>query len=499
MTRRSGWLGALGLAVLLLSGHIGNSTVFLEGNAGPYPVRVVVRPPDVIPGQAEISVRALGPGVERVSVRPVRWDLGLEGAPRADVAVPVRGEPGLWSAQLWLMEFGSYSVHVGVEGERGEGTIIVPVAAVSTAIRTMPLELAVPLVGLGLLLVVGVLTLVGAAVREAVLPPGEQPDRARVRRSWIARAVTLPVLALALFGGSRWWDAEDSDYGGNVYRAPEITTTVEERDDRVLTLTVNDWAAPWGSRWSPLIPDHGKLMHMFLVRQPELDAFAHVHPVRLDSATFELLLPPLPAGEYRLYADIVHESGFLQTLTDTVLVPERRGTAQRPADSDDSWSMARPSTASSFALQDGSRMLWERDRAPLRARQETTLRFRVADPAGAPASLEPYMGMLAHAAVTRDDGSVFVHLHPSGTVSMTAQLRFDQIARGDTIRGADGQLVVEPHPSSDHSGHGGHHAALDVVEFPFEFPQPGRYVIWVQVKRDGQVLTGVFETDVLPS
>ncbi|HEV2148779.1 MAG TPA: hypothetical protein VGR37_15345 [Longimicrobiaceae bacterium] len=492
MMRRA--LGTLGLlaALLVLSGHVGSPTIFLEGNAGPYPVRVTIRPPEVIPGQAEISVRVPDGAAERVTVRPVRWDLGLEGAPRPDVAAPVQGEPNLFSTQLWLMDFGSYSVHVAVEGPRGTGTLIVPVPAMATGVAGMPRGLALALVGLGLFLAVGLLTIVGAAVREAVLPPGEEPDAARRRRSWAARAMAVPALALALFGGAKWWSAEEARYGEKLYRAPRVEAGVaEEAGGRVLTLRVEHWRAPGGGPWSGLLPDHGKLMHMFLVRDG-LDAFAHVHPVRVDSVTFRLPLPPLPAGDYRLYADIVHESGFTQTLTDTLSVPA--GAAGAGIDADDSWHVAPASRAAATRLADGSTMTWVRE-GRLRAGRETTLRFRVADPAGAPARLEPYMGMLSHAAVSRDDGSVFVHLHPSGTVSTAAQARFEQIERGDTVRDARGQLVL-PGAAAHPAGHGGHAPAPSEVSFPYEFPRPGRYGVWVQVKREGRVLTGAYVVEV---
>jgi hypothetical protein len=35
------------------------------------------------------------------------------------------------------------------------------------------------------------------------------------------------------------------------------------------------------------------------------------------------------------------------------------------------------------------------------------------------------------------------------------------------------------------------------VTLPYEFPRPGTYRLWVQVKSAGRVLTGVFEAEVL--
>src|SRR5207245_3219560 len=204
---------------------------------------------------------------------------------------------------------------------------------------------------------------------------------------------------------------------------------------RVLRLAIDDtsWADPTRQS-TPLVPDHGRLMHLFLVGDSTLDPFAHLHPLPLDSITFETDLPPLRPGRYRVYADIVHENGFAQTLVSSVDVPSAGG-AWRPSDPDDAWSAGFEGSGDVRRLADGSTMTWDRGHTPIVMDREAPLRFTVTDPAGRPAALEPFMGMTGHLMLTRDDGAVFVHLHPAGTVSLAAAETFALRELGDTVRG----------------------------------------------------------------
>ncbi len=495
-------------------GHVGSPNVFFEGAAGPYPVHVVVRPPAVIPGEAEIAVRVRAPLPApsrsspsrslRVTAQPVQWDAGPEGAPPPDVAQPVRGQPGLYAARLWLMTANSYDIRVAVSGPAGRGTVAVPVSTTASRRLEMRSGMAVALLALAALLFAGLLSLVGAGVRESVLSPGDLPRARDRRRARVAMAATAAVLAVLLVAGRSWWDRIDAAYRQRLFKPYRVITRLQpDGPQRVLRLIVADprWGGP---DWTPLVPDHGPLVHLFLSRTPGLDAFAHLHPVpaaageqaAAAAGAFRAALPRLPAGVYRLYADITEESGFAETLTAAVTLPappqppapfdlQRPGL---PPDPDDSVRVAAPlawrppSEATVSPLDGGLTMTWLRRVAPrLIAGRDAALHFAVRTPDGRPVPLEPYMGMLGHAVICREDGRVFVHLHPQGTVSMTAQA---------LLAGRAGLMSMPAMPMPAAGGDRGE------VSFPYEFPEPGRYRIWVQVKSAGQILTGVFDVEV---
>ncbi len=484
---------------LVAMAHVGSPNTFFEGAAGPYRIRVTVRPPGIVPGQADITVRILdGAGPRSVLVRPLRGGRPTVLEPPPDTAKQVPGDPTVYSAQLWLMEGGAYSVRVDVSGAAGTGSAVVPVNSIATRRLGFDTPLAAGLLGLGAFLLIGALTIVGAAVRDGVLPPGEEPDPARRRRSWWARIAAAPLLGLAVFGGKLWWDGADAEHTRSLFRPMRVATTITAAGGaRSLRLAITD--SEWlGRQYTPLIPDHGKLMHLFLVRSDN-GALAHLHPVMQDSSTFQATLPPLAPGRFRLYADVVHESGFTQTLVDSVLVPVG-AMAWRPSDPDDSWwSGDQPSTVSgrrAAQLEDRSIMTWVRDSTPLDVGRELELRFAVNTPDGTPAVLEPYMSMPSHAVIARDDGAVFVHLHPAGTIAMASQLVYELRQPDDTVRGRLGARITAAERQPMHMDPGSTSTGSSVVSFPYAFPQPGRYRLWVQVKRAGRILTGVFDAVV---
>jgi hypothetical protein len=505
-----GKVAHLGLIPILLlapsfaQAHVGSPNVFFEGHAGPYPVHVLIRPAEVIPGLAEISVRVDAPGIKRVTALPIKWNAGRKGAPPPDVARPVRGENNLYSTQLWFMEGGAHSVEFEITGVRGPGRVTVPVDAVARRVLGMPRALGGLLVALGLLLITLLLSVIGGAVRESVVEPGLPPPRKRVWWARGASAFGALLLALLLWGGKRWWDAEAADYRHNrLYRPVASTASVrDENGQRVLRLGITDSNF---ERAAPLVPDHGKLVHLFLMREPNLDAFAHLHPLKLDRRTFETTLPPLPGGPYRLYADVTYETGFSDTLTCSVDVPEAvAGSAPgAPAafDLDDSWRFTAASEAAEAAHE--SRLspdLVMKFLSPDTAvvNQPLTLQFAVRDTKGQPVSLESYLGMRGHLALRRDDGSVFTHLHPGGSASMAAMqlsvMRTEGRLPLAAAFGADDPICQLPASPGEAEWLRGN-AGLDgsTVSFPYAFPKPGRYRLWAQVRVRSEVLTGVFD------
>jgi hypothetical protein len=433
---------AAAAALLMLApaaqAHVGSPDAVQDGQAGPYHLLVTIRPPEVIPGIAQIEIRALDDDVARVSVVPLPLrGPGVSSPPVADVARPRTDEPRIYDSAIWLMQTGAWQIRLTVEGARGAGVMAVPIPALARTVRPMPAFLALLLFALMALLVAGAIAIIGAGLRESDLAPGAVPDDRRIARGRTAMAVTAVILALAIVGGRRWWNGEDGAYRRLIYKPMRVT--VAQPTSGALDLTLSD---PGWLRWrhtDDLIPDHGHLMHLFVIRAPGLDAIAHLHPRRTGEATFAQATPLLPAGSYRLFGDIVHQTGLDETVTAALELSGKGGETgdMRGAafDLDDASALiptAATVGAPSFVFADGSgRLRWLDARAP-RAGQTLALAFEVQDPDGRPASgIQPYMGMAGHAMIVARDFTVFAHVHPTGSVPMAAMAMVEGAGRVD--------------------------------------------------------------------
>lgn len=467
--------------------HVGSPDVFYDGQAGPYRLLVTIRTPSVIPGVSEIEVRSAANDVETVHIVPTPLTgAGARFAPVPDLAQRSKDDPQFFTGSLWMMTTGSWQVRVTAEGGKGKGELSVPVPALSSSTKKMQGTIGLVLAVLALLLVAGAISIVGAGVREGQLEPGLAPDAARVRRSrWVMGATAILVLGLVALGGL-WWSDEAGNYDRHIYKPLQMAATLEGGGRLMLHLTDPGWAA-W-RKVDDLVPDHNHLMHLYALSLPEMDRVWHLHPDRVEAGVFAKDLPTMPAGRYALYGDIVHANGLPETLVTEMTLPAVAG---KPMEGDDSGGAGPPISQAdpnrtTAQLADGSRMIWERDRGPLHARRAMFFRFRLEDADGRPAqNMELYMGMPGHAAFVRADRSVFAHVHPSGSVPMASLSLTQNVSDGGAAMAG-----------MDHSGMTMTQALPPEVSFPYGFPKPGDYRIYVQVKRGGRVETGMFDAHV---
>lgn len=472
------------------SAHVGTADVYVDGAAGPYPLFVTVRPPKVIPGVADILIRTSAPDVTGIRIAPTPLTgAGANHPPTPDVMQQSKQDPKFFTGNLWIMATGSWRVVAEVEGARGKGAFSIPVPAVATKVTTMNAGMGVGLFALMLILIVGIVSIAGAGVRESQLAPGIEPPAANRRKGRIVMAATAVLVVALVYFGNSWWTAEAKAYSNNIYRPLNAAVTV---DGSRLTLSLTNTVTATRRRFDDFmaerqvddfIPDHGHLMHLYVIRWPEMDRVWHLHPEMTGSGVFTQNLPEMPAGEYRLFGDVVHSSGFPETVVATI---QTKGVSGMPLIGDDAAGSGPgvsqgPANSSVSNLGEGWKMVWDRGTTPLKVTEATQFEFHLEDASGKRASdLQMYMGMPGHAAFVKTDGTVFAHVHPSGSAAMPA-------------------LALANPGENPHANMPGMNMMADSmssVSFPWGFPSAGEYRIIVQLKRDGKVETGMFNAKV---
>jgi hypothetical protein len=213
---------------------------------------------------------------------------------------------------------------------------------------------------------------------------------------------------------------------------------------RMLTIS----GKPVGPR--DLAISHTELLHLLVV-DPSLGDYQHVHPVPgREYGTWEFEITPRRAGLYRVFADFVPiATGLgLYAHADFTVAGERAATIEPLRTSVvDGYNYE-------FVLRGGA----------LRARDDAELDLRITSATpGARVPLEPVMGAFAHVVAFDPERNGFAHLHP---------------------------LAADPLAPPD--------ATAPVLAFRVTIPQPGRYIVWAQVRMEGRDRFAPFSLEVAP-
>jgi hypothetical protein len=483
------WLACLLvlLSALPASAHVGSPDVYAEGEAGPYKLFVVIRPPLVIPGVAQIEVRSSTPGIDNITITPMLLTGDASKHPPVpDAMTRPSNDAQFFTGHLWIMATGSWQIRFVASGSRGQGVLSIPVPATANGTRKMERGMGLILAILGVILVLGMVGIIGAAARDAQLPPGKKAPPASRRRAYVAMTVAFALLVLGVILGGKWWNAEAADYASYIYKPLQMNATVQP--DNVLDLKMIDPGWVRARKLDDFVPDHNHIMHLYAIRWPAMDVVYHLHPDQVGSGDFHLALPTMAAGTYKLYADVVHANGFPETLVTSITVPFIRGRELAGDDAEGTsialkWNGEGTQTNAMYKLPDGYTMTWKRP-GTLTAKTPEDFTFTLLDANGQPPKdMGLYMGMAGHAAFVKTDGTVFAHIHPSGTVSMAALMMAQSQNDGSAsdmkdMPGMDAQSIP------------------DTVSFPYGFPTPGNYRIFVQMKHANVVETATFDASV---
>ncbi len=458
--------------------HVNSKDVFETVHAGPYTLYVTIRPPDVIPGVATVEIRNSGPAVSNLSITPLPvTGEASKHPPSADAMQRNATDQQFFTGTIWIMASGTWQVRIVADGASGLATATVPVLAVPVTTLHMEKSLGIVLALLGVFLVVTMAGTIAASVREARLAPGVETPATLRRRSPVVFGTALVVMVALVWLGGKWWNVEAADYAGNIFTPAVTTATLVGNQLDLRVKSIKSEESDRARSNNDYLPDHGHLIHLYAIREPEMDAAFHLHPTLVDAGDFRDALPAMPSGHYKLYGDVVHANGFPETLLTSVEIPA--GMPGIPLSPEDAEARPAPLSAgllgASYKLPDEYTMVWTPPPS-LTASTGYTFHFTLFDPAGRPATdMQPYLGMAGHAAFVKADGTVFAHTHPDGSAPMA-----DVMLADESI--AAPMALPVPVTAS--------------VDFPYGFPSSGRYRIFIQMKHGNTVETGVFDAEV---
>ena len=485
--------------LLLLSSiysDIGHYNFTYEGEAFNKTLRALVKPPGVVPGIANITINTLNQSIDSIKIQPVKWHgkisshphikAGPQGAPPSELMRKIEDNKKFFEGELWLMDFGAYNINIELFKNNQSEIINIPINSIATEIKPMTFQVSLILFCLMLLLLFGATNIITIAYRESTIPYNQKINPEKIKASKLIRLCSFILLLFILYAGNKWWNDTEIAYRENLYVPMENKVKlITNGEQNILQIFFTDEL--WLSGMIPdLMPDHGKIMHLYLIHE-NYSQLCHLHPKRnkKNKNLFEVVLPDIEQGIYYLYMDITLESGFSSTLTNKINYVKSNIKQieynSLNSDKDDSY------ISNNFKHQ----LDWLNKKNIFNINENIDLTFQTQTLDGKPSKIEPYIQMGGHGAILKNDHSVFIHIHPIGTISMASQELYNQ---NDEIENTG----ICYFGTTDDSLKTYFKKQNSIVNFPpISLDKPGQYMMWIQAKSEGEIITQKFDFEIV--
>jgi hypothetical protein len=287
---------------------------------------------------------------------------------------------------------------------------------------------------------------------DAVVPESAVSDWTEAAKAHEVRTVTTSHGADDPVGGQGITPAEVSDHGmvrgvtsaQGGYVLSAITGPGEIGETGKLSFRILDAR---GDAETSFATSHERRLHLVVVRT-DGTFFRHVHPAMDAEGTWSLPWTWAAAGTYRLYADFVPAgSREAEPLTLTRTVEVAGAFTPAPPEPNDTTSVHGLTVKLTGDLLAGS---------------SSELTLTVSRDGRPVTTLQPYLGAFGHLVALREGDLAYLHVHPEGDQPHAAELAGPEIA------------------------------------FAAEAPTPGRYLLYLDFKVDGNVHTASFVVDTEP-
>lgn len=422
---------------------------------GPYELAITVEIPPSAPAPLYLTITPQSDVAgTTMTFRAAPRGLSFDGVPSVQVQ-GLAGQMGSYFSELTVDRDGDWDMEVQVTGPKGSGVARIPFTVVVQPLPPGSVGLFIALGGLTVLMITSIVLSV------------TQQRRGRQAPGWanwlIGQAMFACLILAAVFGvqqiNSALQTASAQAAGSQItlnatpagIGRPHVnmalqTLPLTPTSSQPLTLTLDLSDGSTGLPVEDLITHHDALIHLVVVSADGGD-FKHIHPPRVAPGRYAIALTPDRSGRYTAYAELQRQDSGTLVIERDFEVGGETGNATPPT------------TASLGPREiDGMQVNVSSSVTRFKAGKQATFTFSFSQDGKPVADLQPWLGMGGHLIARSADRAIFAHIHAQGPMAPSGLLE-SGVSYGPDIR------------------------------FVYTFPQSGRYQLWGQVRRGGQIIT----------